>query len=124
MLSNAQPLPRIAWLTMSATKPLGKSQGCGWLLQSLICTRALWLQKQDVQPPCARAPPMVQDSIVLGKLGDDSIVTMGADRPSINYEAVWKRELGVSKVDTSGTATGALSAVCRHSRLLAQVTMG
>lgn len=31
---------------------------------------------------------------MLGKLGDDSIITMGADSMFIDHEAAWREELG------------------------------
>ena len=42
---------------------------------------------------------------MLHKLGDDSIMTMGADRPDIDYEAAWRRELGAPAV-AEGQAGG------------------
>jgi hypothetical protein len=39
---------------------------------------------------------------VLGKLGDDSIVTMGADSMYLDYEAAWKRELGEPAAEHAG----------------------
>ncbi|KAI3431652.1 hypothetical protein D9Q98_004699 [Chlorella vulgaris] len=44
----------------------------------------------------------VQDKLILGKIGDDSIVTMGADRPDIDYEAAWRRELGEPSTKPAG----------------------
>lgn len=39
---------------------------------------------------------------MLGKLGDDSIMTLGGDSPHVDYEAMWKRELGTDRVDKTG----------------------
>ncbi|KAL4438682.1 hypothetical protein ABPG77_006286 [Micractinium sp. CCAP 211/92] len=36
----------------------------------------------------------MQDKLVLGRLGSDSIVTLGADSRDIDWQAAWKRELG------------------------------
>ncbi|PRW33106.1 transient receptor potential channel [Chlorella sorokiniana] len=44
----------------------------------------------------------LQDKLVLSKIGDDSIITMGADRPDIDFEAAWKRELGQPAVTQTG----------------------
>ena len=32
-----------------------------------------------------------QDKLVLGRLGDDSIATMGADRAQLDLKAAWRR---------------------------------
>lgn len=40
--------------------------------------------------------------MVLGKLGDDSIMTMGAEAANIDYEAAWKKELGPPVKDKAG----------------------
>ena len=46
-----------------------------------------------------------QDRVVLGKLGDDSIATMGASKPLVDYEAAWRREMGVPKKEDDKTGT-------------------
>ena len=43
---------------------------------------------------------------MLGKLGDDSIVTLGADSADIDYEAAWRRELGASRAERTGGLPG------------------
>lgn len=42
------------------------------------------------------------DRLVLGKLGDDSITTMGADRADLDFEAAWREELGAPLPETAG----------------------
>ncbi|KAL4440082.1 hypothetical protein ABPG75_003083 [Micractinium tetrahymenae] len=47
----------------------------------------------------------MEDKLVLGRLGSDSIVTLGADSRDIDWQAAWKRELGEPPAGWSNTIT-------------------
>ena len=97
---------------------------CGWGMAPRLPGGARRLAPISAPPLCRRAgcrrsdqpslasfsplPPSLpgpQDKLVLSRIGDDSIATMGADRPDIDFEAAWRRELGEAGAAPSGACT-------------------
>lgn len=52
------------------------------------------LQKSKPAFNCSPKLHGMQDKLVLGRLGGDTIATMGADTAKLDFEAAWRRELG------------------------------
>lgn len=52
-----------------------------------------------------------QDTLVLGRLGSDSIVTLGADRADVDYEAAWRKELGEDRAETRTEWSGTIPVI-------------
>lgn len=58
---------------------------------------------------------------MLGRLGDDSIVTMGANSAKLDYEAAWRRELGRCCPPKQRSATGGSDEWCSDVPVIAFV---
>ena len=78
------------------------------LVDSQACRGLLTARQPSLLEQCLHWSARVccvfypQDRLLLGKVAGDAILTMGADRPDLDYERAWRRELGACSSKYTG----------------------